>query len=233
MPFLNLKKLIAVIIIIVCAATMMMLGFWQLDRMEQKQRRLDSIAQKQAEETLDITDAVKFTDPRDVRIRMTGTPDTDAVLLLDNQIVDGRPGYDVLVPVMTNVGWVLANFGWVAGSPYRDQLPEVVLPTAMQQFTGVLTKPTENPMVRETVATADTFPLVIQKIDSAHVSTLLKRSVLPYVVVLTEQSDAFIRRWEPVVMPPEKHLAYAVQWFALAGAALLIAFFAGVRRKSP
>jgi cytochrome oxidase assembly protein ShyY1 len=35
-------------------------------------------------------------------------------------------------------------------------------------------------------------------------------------------SSGFVREWTPNVMPPERHAAYAFQWFALAVATIAI-----------
>ena len=45
-----------------------------------------------------------------------------------------------------------------------------------------------------------------------------------------QDNSTFIRNWQPVVMPPEKHMAYAVQWFLLGVAALVI-FIIAQRNK--
>jgi cytochrome oxidase assembly protein ShyY1 len=47
--------------------------------------------------------------------------------------------------------------------------------------------------------------------------------LFPFVVNLApEPNSEFVRNWQPVVMSPEKHLGYAVQWFGLGIAALTI-----------
>ena len=38
--------------------------------------------------------------------------------------------------------------------------------------------------------------------------------------------------YEPVVMPPEKHVAYAVQWFLLALASLVVYGFASYQKPN-
>ena len=40
------------------------------------------------------------------------------------------------------------------------------------------------------------------------------------VLLNAQNNSTFIRNWQPVVMAPEKHMAYAVQWFLLAFAAI-------------
>jgi len=54
--------------------------------------------------------------------------------------------------------------------------------------------------------------------------------MLPYVALLSEKAPfGYSRQWQPNVMPPEKHQAYALQWFSLAIAALVIFAFAVIK----
>ena len=41
----------------------------------------------------------------------------------------------------------------------------------------------------------------------------------------TDESSGFVREWAIVSMPPVRHVGYAVQWFAMA-LAILILFIA-------
>ncbi len=53
-----------------------------------------------------------------------------AVWLLDNQLIQGKAGYDVVIPVLVSDQGpaVLVNLGWVAAPQSRDQLPELEHP---------------------------------------------------------------------------------------------------------
>jgi len=41
-------------------------------------------------------------------------------------------------------------------------------------------------------------------------------------LLVSPQLKGFRQQWEPQVMAPEKHQAYAVQWFSLAIACLVV-----------
>jgi cytochrome oxidase assembly protein ShyY1 len=63
----------------------------------------------------------------------------------------------------------------------------------------------------------------LQQTDLKVIQQHYNQDVLPFVVLLNAQeTSSFVRDWQPVVMAPEKHLAYAAQWFLLAFAALVI-----------
>ena len=207
-------------------AIMCGLGYWQLDRMVQKQQRLASIAQKQSNGTLSLEEALLNQDPRDITVSFSGALDANHVLLLDNQIHKQRVGFDVLAPVYTNAGWLLVNFGWVPAPDLTRTLPDIRLASEMRAFTGIISAPGENPLVKETNMALAQSPALVQYIDFAALSHALERNFLPFILQLTTPDPAFIREHKAVVMSPEKHLGYALQWFGLAIAAAAIGGFA-------
>ena len=116
---------LAATFILIVVIALSSLGFWQLQRMAQKQQRLDSITEKQQKETVGLLTALQLNDPRDVDVNFTGNVDNQHLILVDNQVVDSQVGFDVIAPVLTNVGWILVNFGWVAAPNLTRTLPIV------------------------------------------------------------------------------------------------------------
>jgi len=47
-----------------------------------------------------------------------------------------------------------------------------------------------------------------------------------------DAADGFARAWQPQVMTPEKHIAYAVQWFGLAIALFIIYIVVNLKKVS-
>ncbi len=227
------KPYFATLISLVAVVTMCWLGVWQMQRAEQKQTRLEQIQQRQANDPLTLAELIKMEgDNRDVPFRVVGDVNPSRYFLLDNRIESGKVGYQVLVPVATNEGLLLVNYGFVAGSQYREKLPEVALIGGAQILAGISSQPLENPMVQETAMDSADFPVVVQAIDLEFISQFLSEPLLPLVMQLNpDDSSAFIRNWRPVVMSPEKHYAYALQWFGLAIASLLVYFFAIIKRN--
>ncbi|GGF63085.1 SURF1-like protein [Alteromonas lipolytica] len=214
---------------------MVFLGFWQLDRMEQKQHRLDSIAQKYATAPMHPLDvAAQWQDIRDVPVSFRGQVQTGMMILLDNQITNGKTGYDVLVPVVTQGRAILVNMGWMAAPATRDELPSLSLPTGEIQIDGVITQPGLNPLIKETQQQFDRFPLLVQQIDIPLLNQQWA-TALPDMVIerLSSQPglEQLVTNWQPVVMPPQKHLGYAIQWFGLAIAAVVIFIIVLIRRS--
>lgn len=220
------RKLLPWLLTAISVAAMCGLGFWQLERMIQKQHRLASIAQKQSNGSVSLLTALTNHDPRDIAVTFDGEPDTTHLVFLDNQIQDKRVGYDVIVPVRTNAGWVLVNYGWVSAPDMQRTLPTIEIDKGLLSFKGIVSVPGKNPLITETNTQSLVFPALVQQIDFTDLSQRLNRDLLPYVIQLTTDDVAFVRDFRPVVMSPEKHLGYAVQWFGLAIAAAAIGGFA-------
>jgi cytochrome oxidase assembly protein ShyY1 len=221
------------------------LGIWQLERKAQKDIRLVQISERQSNRPYELSElllAQSVSDNSDVNIQdfpvsFDGTAQMDSLFFIDNKIESGRAGYQLVVPVVTMAGdIVLTNFGWLRGNGIRGQLPQVsaevraLVSSQSLQFSGIVSYPSINRMVSETNTAFGQFPVLLQQIDviqiQRHLSTtgfLQSAELFPFVVNLEpEPNSEFIRNWQPVVMSPEKHLGYAVQWFGLAIAALTI-----------
>lgn len=210
------------LIALACIVIMFLLGFWQLDRKSQKEQRLAQIDQRKAVNALTLAEVVDAPeDFVDFPVIVMGEL-RKQTFFIDNRLKNGAAGYEVLAPVQTNYGTVIINLGWVPGTGLRSELPPVSLPND-NQFTGVIYVPSDNVMVSETNVDYGRFPALIQQIDFAEIAKHLGRDVLPFTVRLADDGGAdFIRDWQVVVMAPERHLGYAIQWFGLGIAALTI-----------
>ena len=223
---------LATLVTFLAIVTMLRLGFWQLERMEYKQQRLAGLAERQAREPVDLLTLKAYPyEIDDIPVAFVAKPDVERLLLLDNRIVEGQVGYEVLAFAETKIGTVLVNYGWVNAPPTRDQLPAIAVSGGQQSFSGNVVVPTINPVVRETVTQASDFPMRIQQLDLDLIAELTDTPLQPFVVALTEQNSNFINNWRPVVMAPTKHLGYAFQWFGLAIAAFIVFLVALFRRK--
>jgi len=212
---------IATVIAFSAIVIMLSLGFWQLERKVEKDERLESI--KIAKQSENITMQQAFSDIeafQDYVVTANGQP-IEKYFYIDNKIVEGRAGFHVLVPYKTDSSVVMLNLGWLAATGLRSELPKFKLP-AFDKVQGILYIPLNNRLVSETNTQYGEFPALLQQVDLAEISKHLNIDVLPAVLrLLPEQSD-FSREWKPVVMSPDKHLGYAVQWFGLAVAGLTV-----------
>lgn len=212
------------------------LGFWQLGRAETKavlQARLDEFARQPP--NLVGTAELNATDILLRRVEARGRFEPRHVVFLDNRVHKHQPGYYVLMPLrLTGEGssakYILINRGWIAAGAERNRVPSVTTPEGDVAVTGIATPYNERFMELSTqVAEGNIWQNMV--LDRYRLAT--KLDVQPVIVQQTNAADdGLVRDWPPLDLKRNTHLAYAVQWFALA-AAILIAYVAlNVRRKS-
>ena len=142
-------------------------------------------------------------------------------LLLDNRIYQSRAGYEVLTPFRldSNGRIVLVSRGWVATGMSREVLPDIKFDTSnYRDISGIYTKPSRGFVLEESKHGSESqWPMVLQYVDAAELSELLAGSVIPGVVQADKNIGGdFPKLWQPVAFGPEKHYAYALQWFSFA-----------------
>ena len=224
---------IATFFALISVCILVSLGTWQLQRAEQKESRLAQIEQRKSDSVLSLQYVLQQEDPRDLSYQISGDLLTEQVFLLDNRIEAGKVGFHVIVPLLTDYGVQMINFGWIKAGQYRNDLPAILLNPNTREFTGTSSVPSFNPMVTETALATDPWPKVVQSIDLTVMAVFLGRDLLPVVMQLDpEHPDGFTRNWKAVVMAPEKHYGYAIQWYGLAIACLIIYIVALRKRKS-
>lgn len=208
------------------------LGFWQLNRAEQK-TQLE--AQLQARTV--IEPLTGNTDPVDYQwYRLTGSLDASTPWLLDNRTWEGQVGYEVWVPLDAGDRWYLASLGWVHGSADRRQLPELSIPSGNRAWVGQW-RPLSDSIVLADTPLTEQWPQVVQAIAPQAMAEKMQRQAPAGLLQLTEgQPGVGQVIWTPSVMSAEMHTGYALQWFAMAVALAGMYGFAGIqfgRRREP
>ncbi|WP_105102647.1 SURF1 family protein [Microbulbifer pacificus] len=197
------------------------LGHWQLQRAEEKQQILDEVDSRLSAQPKKISELhqVQTYTP----VRLLGFY-TDEYFYLDNRTRNGRVGYEILQVFETGSGaaksrWLI-NRGWLAAAADRSQLPEVAYPLAARVITGFLYPSDVNAAKRGTGPIAPHSR--IQQLDSMLADNLnLTRSA--WHIRLSADSDtALTTGWQLVNVNPEKHRGYALQWFSMAVALVLL-----------
>lgn len=215
---------VATLVTLTAVVIMFALGFWQLQRADEKSERLAAIQQAAETKALSLQQASTMGQQAlDMTVQFNGRMDTKRYFLLDNKIQQGTVGYEVLAIVSATEGNVIVNLGWLAAPPLRSDLPQVNLNDTIEPYQGIVAIPKHNTLITETAARDQQWPKVLQQADLAVIEQHYASALLPFVILLDEQQGSgYVRKWQAVVMPPEKHLAYAIQWFLLASAALVI-----------
>ncbi|MCX7117841.1 MAG: SURF1 family protein [Legionellales bacterium] len=146
------------------------------------------------------------------------------VILLDNQPHEHQFGYHVLSPLLLKDGKVvLVDRGWVLGDMTRKSLPIITPPLGSLQVSGSVYFPSEKSWILgQVIEKEQPNLLVVEMVDTKVNSQFLHKSVYPFIIRIGEgEANAFVRDWPVVSMSPERHYAYALQWFGLALVALV------------
>lgn len=218
------------------------LGVWQLNRANEKIQRLVHIEQLKNHNALSLKQIVDISKKNtknlsesinDLPVEITATFDSTHVFLLDNQANQNALGYRVFQIAKTPQHSFLVNLGWVAGSVNRQTLPVFNAISGTHTFKGNIRKIERGVVLQEQTFEQLKWPLRVQQIETEKLSPLIGEKLLPFVVYLDKNEQlGFSKNWHPVVMPPEKHQAYAFQWFSLATAWLLLMAWASYKNSA-
>ncbi len=211
---------------------MLQLGNWQLSRAEEKesrQERLDALSREPAVNLPDVL--VNLEDFRYRQVEARGEYSPEHTIYLDNKIHRGVAGYQIITPLRigTSSMHVLVNRGWVAANSDRKVLPDITSPQGHVAVTGIATSATQKTLElsRDIVAGKVWENLDIDRYRDA---TGLK---LQPVMILQkdELNDGLVRDWVRPDSGAFKNFGYALQWFAMATAVLIIYLVLSVKRE--
>src|SRR5688500_13624277 len=102
------------------------LGFWQLEREEEKIQLQNLYTERQQEAPVDLLGLDPQEDLQYRQVSLAGNYDNDHIFLLDNKTYQGQVGYEVIVPLLTSNDMVVfINRGWIPQGQSREQLPEI------------------------------------------------------------------------------------------------------------
>jgi surfeit locus 1 family protein len=193
------------------------LGFWQLSRADEKKHMLK--AYQELKERAPIAWQPGDALPLQYQpIKVEGRFLSD-VLLLDNQHYRHQFGYHVISPfVLGNGSMVLVDRGWLAGDVTRQKVPQVNNPSATMSLSGTTYYPSEKTwLLGDAIEQKSAQVAVIELIDTQLISQFLHKSAYPFIIRLgKKEANGYVRHWPIVAMPPQRHYAYALQWFAMA-----------------
>lgn len=140
--------------------------------------------------------------------------------LLDNRTRNGRVGYELLQVFVSGEQRWLINRGWLPAPADRGKLPEVSWPRAARVITGFL-----YPVAAGETGAAPAGQR-IQQLDSAIAGTLDLAEPQWSVRLSADSDTALVTDWQLINSPPQRHYAYAAQWFAMAAALVILWLFA-------
>jgi surfeit locus 1 family protein len=202
------------------------LGFWQLQRADQKATLLEKWAVQQQSLRIPINE-VSSSSPEYAPVVFEARFDQDRYWLQEGKTYQGRSGYMILMLAHTKTQRYLVNRGWVPADPNREILPSIATPSSTVRLTGSLKRPSLNPLTDEKNNPVRGWPHRILEIDLSNMQQQYGEPIEGWVIEL-DQADpsAFAVPTRQVPVTPEKHRAYAIQWFSMAVTLLVLWFIA-------
>lgn len=217
------KKVLTISIYALAVALLFSLGLWQIQRGHSKAQIMTRLE----------TDRPAYQPlremPNDFKqltylpAQLQGQWRAAHSFLLANRIHRGQAGFEVLSPFQLESGeTLLVNRGWIPkdqatdfAAPQDDVPPTGLLYAAQKGFTiGTALTPDDTSWPRETLY-----------LDLTALETALEAPLSSLVLVLAaDNANSFTRIWQPVVVSPMRHYAYAAQWFGLMLALLYLGF---------
>lgn len=215
------------VLVIVLVAAFVNFGFWQLRRLDERRsanaviESRTSVPVQPLAEVVDPDTALAEVDGLPYRrVVASGTYDADASVLVRSRSLNGRPGFHVLTPLVTDDGSALVvNRGF---APFTTQPAEVLAatrpPAGEVEVAGLLLATQE----RQGIGPTDPAEGVLGEIARVDLARLQQQYGADlYPVYLQLQSQSPPPATLPTVLPePEltegSHLSYAGQWFLFA-----------------
>lgn len=223
-----------VLVTVFCSA-----GTWQWNRMNYKQGLQDA-----REKNRNLPEA-ELSAGNDAGRDMVGRKVTVSGILggrliyLDNQKYRGEPGFHVfaVMKIGSSREGVLVNLGWVREKGGKNVLPAVSVNSSVRQLAGIVsTWPAIGLKLHNPAMENDRWPKLLQYIDREWLQKRTGLNLKPYVLMVNENTiNGLVADWRGIAfgkmkIPPEKHLSYSVQWFALATAVIIVWIVVNLRR---
>ena len=213
------------LIALVLAALFVRLGVWQWQRGTSRQQEWTQYAR--GADQLRALDARPTSEvPLFQRVSVTGHLDSAHQFLLDNRTHDGRPGYEVLTPlVRADSPALLIDRGWVPFTGSRARLPAVELdaPAAVALTGRIALLPSPGLALGRAAPGADaSWPKVTSYPDMTWLASALGVSLESRILLLDPGAPfGYVRKWQAPGLSPLRHFSYAIQWWSFAALAVI------------
>ena len=214
-----MSKILSVTVLLVVFSLLVLLGFWQLNRAEEKRQILKSIEKKRQQVPILIdSDYKNLVDNIYQIIKLRGRYDSEHQFIYDNQIHEQQAGYYVLTPfyLQNTEHALLVNRGFVSWKGDRSKLANIDVDSNQREIMVEILKPIIRPKLTDDNAMLN-YPRLIQTLDIKKIIKTSNIHFLPVIARLKKsEPDGFIRAWKPFYGSVDKHIAYAWQWFLMA-----------------
>lgn len=214
----SFKLLLPATLITIMVVFLTSLGFWQLDRADEKRaiEKAIEIANTGVVEVVTSLDGLKGKEYYHLRLNGHYLPEKQ--FIYDNQIVQQTSGYYVITPfvIADSNKAILINRGFMPWYGQRDKLTDIGLSTDTTEIKVQISLPVKRMELGESEIDTE-FPVLLQSLDLVEMSSLSGLDFAPVLGLLSPESEhGFVRQWKPYTGSIGKHIGYAIQWFLMA-----------------
>jgi len=205
-------KLLFSIFVFFVISTFVVLGTWQLIRLNWKLELINQIENSLKKEPIDLSN---HTLKNYLRIKTSGTIDFDKQIYLYNLNSKGEPGFDVVTPIIIDSKNFLLNRGWIPFDKKENQEINVLdsknmIGTLKKQLKANRFKPENNIM--------ENYWFTLNRKD---IFKYTGKNFSPFLIYLNNNLDLP----KPKLITANitnNHKKYAITWFSLAISILFI-----------
>ncbi len=222
-----------------CVTILCGLGTWQVQRLEWKDALIGRLETAYAQgakapvlEEADLQTVAEEKDPM-VYGRVEGRILRDKAVLLGPRTDDGRVGYHLLLPLRSGGHTLIVNAGWVSDL-WQDDLEErlALLPAEPVTVRGILRKPDWSSFTSKNSPSNDMW----FRADIGEIATTREiDNVYPFILYADSASPGLpdVKPHEAGWLPRNKHMQYAIFWYAMAAVMMGVYSFYVFGRNRP
>lgn len=210
------------------------LGNWQLRRADEKVQLARARERALALGTIDLSLPRPSLTEVEGRTALTrGRFDSESTVFLDNRTHLGQAGFHVITALIPEAGGPRVPIlrGWIGrDSADRNRRPDLITPTGLVGIEGLVVNKLAQSLQLSEPMQPKSDQWQWQYFDLQTYSKWLAQPVEPFVLrQLSPIDDRLIREWTHPADGVDKHRAYALQWYSMAGALTIFGAFAAVR----
>ena len=213
-------KFLFSIFVFIFISTFVVLGSWQLIRLNWKLELINKIENSLKNEPVNLSN---HTPKNYLRIKTSGIIDFDKQIYLYNLNEKGQPGFDVVTPMIVDSKNFLLNRGWI---PFNEKGNEKINILVSLNITGTLKRQLKANRFKPENNIQENYWFTLNRED---IFQYTGKNFSPFVIYLDSKLDMPKVRTITANIS-NNHKKYAITWFSLAFSILV--FYLYFRRKN-